>query len=106
MHIYTYINRNVTFMLLLHHLCIPMPMIKINYKQTQNLQETPGHCIQHQEVINPNFQNKTLTVTVNLSILMIIEIIILYSMLVSRVLYLANLTNSRKIAKLNPRESY
>ena len=31
---------------------------------------------------------------------------ILYSMLVSRVLYLANLTNSRKIAKLNPRESY
>ena len=31
---------------------------------------------------------------------------LLYSMLVSRVLYLANLTNSRKIAKLNPRESY
>ena len=31
---------------------------------------------------------------------------VLYSMLVSRVLYLANLTNSRKIAKLNPRESY
>ena len=31
---------------------------------------------------------------------------ILYSMLVSRVLYLANLTNSQKIAKLNPRESY
>ena len=29
---------------------------------------------------------------------------ILYSMLVSRVLYLANLTNSRKIVKLNPRE--
>ena len=31
---------------------------------------------------------------------------IMYSVLLSRVLYLANVTNSRKIAKLNPRESY
>ena len=51
-----------------------------------------------------DISSKLMKITINIIIEPLTHI--LYSMLVSRVLYLANLTNSRKIAKLNPRESY